>query len=592
MCRIAGLITKETRNDAEQLVRAMTRALQHGGPDDEGIYSEGQVHLGHRRLSIIDLSKNGHQPMTDAQGGLWLVFNGEIYNFPELRAELEKEGYQFRSGTDTEVLIVAYRVWGTSAFSRFKGMFAFCLYDQPKAKVYLVRDQSGIKPLYYFLDDKQLVFSSEVRAFRYFNSNWPENKAWKSTFLAFGSIPAPFTTLQGVFSLKKGSYLELDLKSFESTEKIYNQWTFSHQVKQESDAIVQVREAMDLAVERHLISDAPIGVFLSGGIDSSLLALLAAKNTGKQLSTISINFDEASFDEAVYQNIVRKDLPGSHKAYTVTDQMFLDHIEDFFQALDQPTNDGVNSYFVSKCAHDLGLKAVLSGLGADEYFGGYSSFQRIKQLKKLKQLPTGLMAKILGGFKDSYKRFKYLSMGNVVGDYLFLRGFYPPQDIADILELSESEVMRQVSSVANHLPDFAGHEQNYAAFLNAEIYMSNQLLKDTDLMSMWHALEVRVPFLDVDLLNTVLALDPSLKYDRDRPKYMLTKTYEDILPREVVYRQKYGFTFPFEIWLKRHIERLDPLLSKNEGTQKAKQKFLQSQLHWSKFWSLAVSDRF
>ena len=592
MCRIAGIIEKQPTGEASQKLNAMVRSLIHGGPDDGGIFEENGVHFGHRRLSILDLSPLGHQPMETSDGEVIITYNGEIYNFHSIREELQKKGYRFQSATDTEVILNAWKEWGTDSFSRFNGMFAFAIYDRRNQKIILARDHAGIKPLYYSFENEKLVFASEVRAFKQYNQQWPENPDWKALFLTFGSLPFPFTTLKGVQMLPKGSYLKLDLQNFDCQVIQFQKFSFSSIITDPEEAEFLIREQMIEAVKRHLISDAPIGIFLSGGIDSSLLALIANTLGTDQLRTLSVNFNEASFDELPFQQMVLDRIHTQHTSYRVDEQMFLENLDDVFLAMDQPSIDGVNTYFVSKCAHETGLKAVLSGLGADEYFGGYSSFKRIAAMNQIKKLPgKKWIARSSGTVKDELKRIAWLDLNSTVGDYLFLRGIYSSDTAARLLETSEENIWDIVRKVA--IPGaLYMTSPNYASFLETNVYMENQLLKDSDAMSMWHGLEVRVPFLDKELIALAMKTAPAIKFREERPKYLLSHTFRDLLPDEVVFRQKQGFTFPFEKWLKNNDKLIQDMLPSGTVTNKLHQKFSQGSLHWSKYWTLAVLNRF
>lgn len=592
MCRIAGIIEKQLSDEASNKLNSMVRSLIHGGPDDGGVFEENGVHFGHRRLSILDLSPLGHQPMRTADGDIIITYNGEVFNFHSIREELQKKGYRFQSATDTEVILNAWKEWGAESFSRFNGMFALAIYDRRNQKIILARDHAGIKPLYYSFDNEKLVFASEVRAFKQYNHQWPENPDWKALFLTFGSLPFPFTTLKGVQMLPKGSYLKLDLQNFDCQLIQFQKFSFSSIITDPEEAEFLIREQMIEAVKRHLISDAPIGIFLSGGIDSSLLALIADKLGTDQLRTLSVTFNEASFDESPFQQMVLGRIHSKHTAYRVDEQMFLENLDDVFQAMDQPSIDGVNTYFVSKCARETGLKAVLSGLGADEFFGGYGSFKRISAMNQIKKLPgKKWIARSLGSVKDEFKRIAWLDLNSTVGDYLFLRGIYSSDTTARLLETSEEDIWNIVRKVTiSGAPDI--NSPNYASFLETNVYMENQLLKDSDAMSMWHGLEVRVPFLDKELIALAMKTAPTIKFRQERPKYLLTHTFRDLLPDGVVFRQKQGFSFPLEKWLKNNNKRINEMIHSSSVTNELHQKFSQGSLHWSKYWTLAVMNQF
>ena len=307
MCRISGIISNRSNTEhLYQKVKNMCQVLQHGGPDDEGIFSsqDGHVVLGHRRLSLIDLSKNGHQPMADSQKKAWITFNGEIYNYQQLKRELLILGATFHSNSDTEVIVQAYLHWGTAAFARLRGMFAFALYDVHLALTYLVRDSAGVKPLYYHKKENELSFASEVKALKNAEIAIEPDAGWQVRFLAYGHIPEPYTTLKNVFSLAKGHFLCWDHKKHKAIIQSYCLHVRKNYITDVDEAMEGIREALKVSVDRQLMSDAPIGVFLSGGVDSSLITLLANAQQKTQLKTVSIHFDEKAYDESAYQKII------------------------------------------------------------------------------------------------------------------------------------------------------------------------------------------------------------------------------------------------------------------------------------------------
>jgi asparagine synthase (glutamine-hydrolysing) len=589
MCRIAGIVSRKlSLAERNSYTLQMRDAQAHGGPDDAGIYvSENYpVTLGHRRLSFLDLSAAGNQPMADAAKKIWISFNGEIYNFKELRSELQALGAIFKTQSDTEVLLVAYEYWGVSSFERLKGMFAFAILDEEQEKLYLVRDPQGIKPLYYLQQTDRLVFASEVKAFHHCGILLEEDPRWKVFFLAFGHIPEPYTTLKNVQHLAKGHYLEWDFKSQTAETKLFYQFHYSEEITDRSIALKLVREKMELAVERHLLSDAPIGVFLSGGIDSSIITLLANQYQQQNLQSLSINLQETDFAERQYQQVVVNQLQGDYHEYLVTYKDFVSHFDQFMGAMDQPSNDGINSWFVCKRAHENGLKAVLSGLGGDELFGGYPSFGLMNYVQQLKKLPSSFLKLADQQFSFKYRRFYYLSYDHPIGEYLFLRGFFTPNVIAEVLGISIREVDDILQSVplSSELKNLNGG--NRASWFETNLYMQNQLLRDTDYMSMSHGLEVRVPFLDRDLMESVFSIQAKIKYEGAFPKMLLIDAFKDVLPEAIWNRKKMGFTFPFQEWMRRFEQVSQPEQYQNKMTKKLMQEFNQGQLHWSNAFAL------
>lgn len=585
MCRIAGIVgTDHTVNTIEVFRDAMHR----GGPDDQGMYIDKAqgVALGHRRLSLIDLSEAGHQPMFDDEGKLVLVFNGEMYNFQSLKEQLQHKGYTFQSHSDSEVIIYAYKHWGIDCFRLFNGMFALALYDIDQKKIILARDHAGIKPLYFAKYRQQFFFASEIRAFKKLDLHWPTNDEWKIPFLAFGHLPEPFTTLQHVQPLPKGQVLELNVDDLSYTMHSFQEFQYHYSINTEEEAVHEVRKKLIAAVERHLIADAPIGLFLSGGIDSSLLTLIAKPFVGDQLKTLSIVFDDEQFSEKYYQDIIIAQTKAHHQSYLVTEKIFEDSLENILEAMDQPSTDGINSYFISKYAKEYGLKAVLSGLGADELFGGYPSFYKTDLVKQLQRLPAFALKQTALLPNDKWKRISFLQQKeNIVAQYLFNRGFFPPQQVAKILNCSEEGVWEVLEKV--YLPTAnVVNDQELVSFSEVNLYMQNQLLKDTDYMSMWHSVEVRVPFLDKELMQLVYSIDPNVKFNQHQKKHLLIKAFQEELPEAIWKRPKQGFVFPFEQWMGKI-----RLGNTNAFQDKLQQQLKAGKIHWSKYWAYQLINR-
>jgi len=564
----------------------MCNAMQHGGPDDEGVFVNGTagVALGHRRLSIIDLSSNGHQPMTDTAKKAWITFNGEIYNYRQLKKELLALGAPFYSETDTEVILQAYLHWGTAAFAKLRGMFAFALYDIAGHATYLVRDTTGIKPLYYTTEGGKLMFASEVKAFKAAGVANTTDERWPVWLLSFGHIPEPFTTINGVLCLPKGHYLQWDSNGTYIVNSYANNIT-GNTIDKADIAKEGIYSHLLESVNRQLISDAPIGVFLSGGIDSSILTLLANAAKKQQLKTISIYFEEKAYDERPYQDAITSTVTGECYKHLVKQQDFETHLPQIIESMDVPTTDGINTWFISKYAHDAGLKAVLSGIGADELFGGYPSFSRMAYLNYLHKLPSALLSAAQLFSNDGYKRFVYLQHPTPAADYLFLRGLFTPADIAQVMNMDESQVNSILFNTLT-FPRLESYDKLHAAWFETNIYMQNQLLRDTDVMSMSHGLEVRVPFLDEDFQAYVSRIKPSIRFDSGRPKKLLIDSFNAILPQTVWKRPKMGFSFPLQSWMGNSPAITDQGRYKNGASKKIIGKFKNGQLHWSRAFAL------
>lgn len=587
MCRIAGIYNPSVKNLQQQIIR-MRDAMKHGGPDDEGVFVHQTLPLafGHRRLSLIDLSAAGHQPMIDEE--LTIVFNGEIYNYQELRSTLKNYGHQFKTESDTEVILKAYRHWGVDAFEYFNGMFALAILDEKKQQIILVRDHAGIKPLYYYIDESCFYFASEIRAFHLAEKKFEENKNWQTAFLAFGHLPEPITTLQSVVPLTKGTALIIELPSLKAKTHIFFSWKFSGNLKSEGEAIQLLRETMEESVNRHLISDAPIGLFLSGGIDSSILTLIASHTQKENLHTLSIVFNEKDFSEDKYQQLIIEKTNAKHQSFLVTKDIFSAHLNDAMEAMDQPTLDGMNTYFISMYAKEYGLKAVLSGLGADELFGGYPSFFQQKKMNFAQKAPNSFLKKLQHFPDHRIRKLSYAGLQNSAAEYLSYRGIFTPLSIARLLGGTEKEIEYQLQNLSSHYPVNGLVNGNRISWLETNFYMQNQLLKDSDFMSMWHGLEIRVPFLDKEVMIMAGVIDAALKFNKTLPKYLLVKAFEKELPKEIWDRKKQGFTFPFEGWLKEN----EFIMPSTEDEKKLYTAFQNQRLSWGRYWCALLMSRF
>ena len=609
MCRIAGIIDATTTTLQEDILK-MRDAMHRGGPDDFGVYLDQNLALGHRRLSIIDLSPAGHQPMLSEDENLVLCFNGEIYNFKEIRKELEDLGFLFRTKTDSEVLLKAFEKWGEACFEKFNGMFALALYDKAKSEITLARDHAGIKPLYYYFENQKLYFASEIRALKALN-RFEENPDWRIYFLAFGHLPEPITTLKGIQPLPKGTFLNINTVSGASRTGRFSNFQFSSECINTEEALEKVRNTVTSAVERHLISDAPIGLFLSGGTDSSLLTLLAQPLLKDTLQTLSIVFEESEFSEKKYQEIIIQKTRAKHSTYSVTKEQFLEALPDVMEAMDQPSTDGINSYFICKYAKEAGLTAVLSGLGADELFGGYNSFANANKIELIKKIVPGFVFKLAQGFKkDKYQKAAFLSIPGPVGEYLFNRGLLCPKEISKLLSIEEHKIWNLLNNLSTYYSYGSegqhpiginnGHISqlenvapfNKASFQETNFYVQNQLLKDSDYMSMWHAIEIRVPFLDKEVMQLAFKIDSKIKAKTPK-KFLLVQGFASILPKEIWDRPKMGFTFPFQKWLKgfeNQVPKATNEIGQRDGVLKlqndyATNQFKNGNYSWSRYWA-------
>jgi asparagine synthase (glutamine-hydrolysing) len=589
LCRIAGIANKSLPSvTIEKLVTQMCNLQKHGGPDDAGIYncSESNLVLGHRRLALIDLSSTGHQPML-YQERYVISFNGEIYNFPSLKNELVQMGWQFHTQSDTEVILAAFAQWNTQSFAKLSGMFAFALYDIAEKNLYLVRDPSGIKPLYYSVNNSSIEFASEIRAFAAVE-NKKENKHWPVFQLAYGHIPEPVTTLQDVKPLHKGCFYKFNLSTGANSLQSFTHYSYTNTIFDPAASQDAIKASIQKAVGRHLLSDAPIGVFLSGGIDSGIVTTLASGFQKEHLKTLSLYFKEPQFSEKKYQDSIIEKLHCKYYQHLLTESEFQQSFPGILQAMDMPSCDGVNTWFISKYAKEHGLKAVLSGIGGDELFGGYPSFDRINIADMLKKMPKALLQIARHSSTKKLNRLPYLSLEGIKGLYLFLRGQFIPAQIAQQLGATEKEIwtILQEQPILPELSSLAA--KNEASWMEINMFMQNQLLRDADVMSMAHGVEIRVPFLDEEVIKTAFSIDARIKYEGPLPKQILINAFKDKLPETVWNRKKMGFSFPFTQWLNDSVFVKDTMEKSNSAYQLNYKKFREGKLHWSHLMSLII----
>lgn len=587
MCRISGIINSQLPvSSLEEMVKEMCTIMKHGGPDDEGIYADEFHHLvlGHRRLSLIDLSASGHQPMSYASGRFVISFNGEIYNYPGIKKELQKEGFAFTTGSDTEVIMAAFAAWGTQSFERLNGMFAFALLDKQESELFLVRDPSGIKPLYYAATEEGLSFSSEIRGFKPIPYLQEENAQWPVFLLAYGHLPEPVTVLKKVKPLQKGTYLCFDLNSARYEIRTFKGFHFSDKIINRKEAIHLISEDLQKAVNRHLIADAPIGVFLSGGVDSGIISLLACADKKTQLNTLSLHFEENDFSEKKYQDLLLETMRCRSNQHLVEEEEFHEHLPGILNAMDQPSCDGINTWFISKYAKENGLKAVLSGIGGDELYGGYPSFSRMQKVNLAKNIPNSLLRAGKYAGQKALKRLCYLSIEGAAGKYLFLRGQFIPSEIAYQLNMPEQQVWKILSDqpVFENIDQLDAFDQ--ASWLELNMFMQNQLLRDVDVMGMAHGIEIRVPFLDKEFVDLSMSVSSRLKEEGTLPKQLLIDSFKNILPEPIWNRPKMGFGFPFKQWLAND-EFVKSLINPADRNYKS---FALGNMHWSQFLSLLL----
>ena len=565
MCGISGIYGINDTVLAKATVIKMNDRIAHRGPDDFGYFIDEKIALGHRRLAILDLSPAGHQPMFSNDGELTIVFNGEIYNFNDIKPNLQE--YAFKTRSDTEVILAAYKKWGAECLHHFNGMFAFAIWDLAKKELFIARDRLGIKPLYYYEQDGQIFFASEIRGILESGKVKRKiNTAALADYFTYQTVHSPATMVEGINMLMPGHHMTIGVNGI----KIKKYWSpkdnYSREATGKSYEAVcnDVNRLLTESVERRLISVVPFGAFLSGGIDSSAIVGLMSRVQQQPVKTFTIAFDEEEFSEAKYARQVAKLFKTDHHEFMLKPSDFLDDLPVAMSALDHPSGDGPNSYIVSHITRNNGITMALSGLGGDELFAGYPIFNRSLKLEEnkwlwnipapLRQLAGKVYRSLRPGIAAG-KVEQLLSLKNLSLDETFpiARQIINPSSLHTLLNIQ--------SLPADHVSRIIRHELNGADDLPllskvsiAEIttYMQNVLLRDTDQMSMAVALEVRVPFLDYKLVEYVLGIPDQYKKPL-YPKKLLVESLHGMLPDEIVHRKKMGFVFPWNVWLKKEL---------------------------------------
>jgi asparagine synthase (glutamine-hydrolysing) len=632
MCGIFGIVAKNARIPEGVLERG-TLSLAHRGPDDSGtillrdsVPESIEIGLGNRRLAILDLSPLGHQPMHDPETGNWIVYNGEIYNFRDVRNELENSGTNFVSHSDTEVLLKAYARSGAECLTKFRGIFAFALWDARRHSLFMARDPMGIKPLYYAMAGSCFVFASEVRTLLGTGLLQPRiDPAGLINYLTFGSAYDPLTLVEGIRALPPGhtltweggvlrqsSYWDLVDKT-PSNERT----SVSFSAENQKNAAERLQPILEEAVRSQLVSDVLVGVFLSGGIDSSALVSILSRS-GATASTFSIVFREADFSEAQHSRGIAAKFHTDHHEINVSQNDVLAAIPDALGAMDLPTMDGINTFFVSRETRRAGVKVALSGLGGDEVFAGYSTFRTVPRMERFAQFWNHVPAAVRGPFASAFAALapandqnrKLASLasdnGRLLHPYFLSRMLFTPRQ-RDLLfrNADRSTAETATASQRDRLHNALGLDAvNRVSYLESRCYMLNTLLRDADVMSMSQGLEVRVPLIDHRLAKAVLALPGEWKLN-GTPKKLLVEALAGSLPDEIVHRPKRGFTLPFEHWMRQELRsEIEPVLGKKRigdgplgGLLDANQveqvwkKFLEGETSWSRPWSLYVLQR-
>lgn len=570
MCGIAGKYNFLTGEPVSpELVKSMCDRIAYRGPDDSGVYTEGSVGLGHRRLSIIDLSELGHQPMSSEDGMIWITYNGEIYNFLSLRKDLINKGYQFKSKTDTEVIIYLYREYGEECLEYLRGMFAFAIWDIEKSKMFLARDRIGKKPLFYYFDGKRLIFASEIKSILEDPIVSKEiNYESFYDYFKYLYVPAPRTIYNNIFKLEPGHYLVCSKSGLKKREY----WDISFKENHHNDvntASAKLYDVLNESVKLRMISDVPLGAFLSGGIDSSgVVGLMSGQQEGK-VTTCSIGFDSEDFDEIQYARVIAELFDTNHNEFTVKQNVeeILPNLAYYF---DEPFADSsaVPTYYVSKLARQK-VTVALSGDGGDENFAGYEKYYIDDIENRIRgRIPLSIRRTLLPLLKRAFMPWRHplLRRGSTLLNTLTYGpdyGFYLTNtEFNDDLwkNIIRDEVKYKIGDydpydITRHYYHKADTDNHLSKILYTDLktYLPGDILVKVDRMSMANSLEVRAPILDHNVIEFAANLPPVLKYNRGEKKYILKKTFNKILPKEIMYRKKMGFSVPLADWFRKDI---------------------------------------
>ncbi|MBI4454641.1 MAG: asparagine synthase (glutamine-hydrolyzing) [Acidobacteria bacterium] len=615
MCGICGLY-----GFSEPLPRLdrMQRALIHRGPDSEGQYYDGQIALGIRRLAIIDL-KTGEQPIYNEDHSVVVVFNGEIYNYQELASELVAKGHRFVTHTDTETIVHAYEEYGPDCVQHLRGMFAFAVWDRKTQKLFLARDRFGIKPLYFWQTGSQLAFASEVRALLA-GEVTPRSlsQSGLKSYLAYGAVQEPLTLVDGVYSLLPGQTLTLG----HGRISIQRYWAPPHQQSGATDRDLpeiqrEVCRLLSQSVAQHLLSDVPLGVFLSGGMDSGTVVGLMSQAVREPVRSFTIHFRETEFDESRAAIATAEYWKTQQTTVLLTGDEILHDLPQAVAAMDQPTVDGVNSWYVSRAARRGGVKVALSGLGGDELFGGYPTFREIPWMERagallchgpllLRRMGASVTGRLLGKNDVAAKLDAFLRDDTYFPHpYYVHRVLFTPARCEELLRARHrngSVAAAWRRKVADDLDHAAFYDAVGAiSYLELRNYLLCTLLRDADCMSMAHSLELRVPMLDHELVEYVIRVPGRLKVTGKRAKPLLVGAMKGILLPGRRY-EKRPFTFPWRAWLSTSLRsQLEKTFSDHESALDSAldhpsvaavwNRFLAGQTSWARPWALYVLER-
>lgn len=567
MCGIAGIVSIK-KDIPSGLIEKMTHQMEHRGPDGFDFFHAPKVALGHRRLAIIDLSEGGKQPKIDTSGRYVITFNGEIFNYQSVKATLLPY-YPFNSNSDTEVILNAYRHWGKDCVLYLTGQFAFAIWDKEKEELFIARDRVGEKPLYYYQHDDYFLFGSELSALLK-SGLIPKELSNQAIFefLKYQAAHTPETIIKNVFQLPAGARAIFKNSKLE-LEKYWDITLIQQQDGQSfEDAKTKTKDLLSQAIQGQMLSDVPLGAFLSGGIDSSAIVALMAEQSMSPVNTFSIVFDEEDFDESPYSSLIAKKFNTKHEAIKLKPKTLLEELPNYLEKMDTPSGDGLNTYVVSKAVKNAGITVALSGLGGDELFCGYSSFLDYQKLAKNKlifnntpKFIKNIASNAISSAREDSKSRKIAALLkqekiNLSSVYTLARQNFSNSEITKLFPTS-ANVNDELSKLLLDIePRINQNSALLSAYSMAELsgYTQNVLLRDSDSMGMAHSLEIRVPFFDHHLIEYVLGLPDQFKTSNKTPKSLLVNSLYPLLPDDIVYRKKKGFSFPWHQWIQNELK--------------------------------------
>ena len=576
MCGIVGVISKS--EDEKNKIHEATRRMIHRGPDAEGFYKDDFISMGHRRLSIIDLD-SGDQPIRSEDNRHVIIYNGECYNFKEIKKQLVTEGARFFTNSDTEVFLKGFIAYGIQFLPMVNGMFSFAIWDNQKNKLYLGRDRYGEKPLYFYHDDNRFIFSSEIKSILSFGVEKKINAIALNYYFSLTAIPAPHSIFEGIYKLRPSSILSFEKGSFSISsyydlkEKIHSQDVIFN----EDEAKKGLKKRLTYSVEKRMISDVEIGAFLSGGIDSGIIVGLMSQLSNQPINTFTIGFKEKDHDESKNAELVARFFKTNHTNYVLRYEDILHYLDDLLLHFDEPFADSsaIPSSVVSKLASEK-LKVVLTGDCADELFGGYNKYLAPHYAKKLHCLHpflkkhavlTGLkMMSKLGVYGEKMRQIEKVVNASELTSFdqrfqmMCLAFSSSEREALFSNSLFNSHPKKEINKIYESL---RAEELSKTLFTDVHFVLESDMLVKTDRMSMFHSVESRIPFLDPDVVEFAFRINDSLKIRKNNKKYILKKTFETMLPKEILRLPKKGFTVPVEKWMKNQLrEEIEQLLSK------------------------------